>query len=433
MCSDRIYRATAVMALLCVVVPVVTEGSQRQEGKSDTCGPLALKTCLMLLGEEVEASACADLAETSDAGETTMGGLAAAAEKLGQNVLSLRLSPAELAALNHPAILHVSYPQATEHFSVFSACQHGTFHLINPTVSLARELLSEQQLESIWDGRCIVFTEHPARDKLSLTWMRSDLYLSVLCGLAMACAASRIAVRKTHWTAPMAWAAGLVMLVGVGVLLGLSGIPWRQPNEVLTLGMHSLDLGDLPAGSPAGHDTWLANTSSRTLSIDAKRTRASCSCLRVSVDREELSGGERGVLKLRLAPRQRLGPFAYRAYVVTADPTLVQTLTVRGNVIGPGKAFPPRLYFGRIRPGEVVTRTFEYVPMYPGCKAVDVMSNSPVVSCRLLQSTRGVIMVGVSLVAPSTGGAFQGSIYLTVNDLEETKIELPVDGVVVAD
>lgn len=422
-------RYTVVLSLLCLTLFNCAEGSERRPHKEDTCGPLALKTCLMLFGHAVEASVCADLAGTDAAGSTTMAGLAKASRQLGRKVLGVRLAPRELATLNRPAILHTSYPDAKEHFCVFACYRDGRFELIDPTRSPAREILSEKQLGLVWDGTCIVFAQHPLLDRITVVLLRFGEYLALLSGLALGGCIAAVG-RKNHSVGKAALlSAPLLIVVGVGVAVGFGGTSPVKSKESLVLGMDVLDVGDISVGAPVVRDTWLANVGRAAIRIDDGKTKGSCACLKVTTTDQDLSPGEKSILKLRMAPKRRLGPFAHEVYVATHDRQRPQTLIVRGNAVGPGVAFPPRLYLGHVCPGEIVNRTFVYVAKCRDCEVLGVEGGSGVIACSVSQTKRGAVRVGVSVKAPDAGG-FAGSVRLVMRDLEETEIEVPFEGVV---
>ena len=111
----------ALGAVLCLGSPEPAEARNGQKGLAQTpaqsCGPLALAKALYLLGHSVDASRCAERVRTAADGSTTMAGLVSAARSLGETAIGMRLSPAELALVNRPAILHVRLPHASEHSS----------------------------------------------------------------------------------------------------------------------------------------------------------------------------------------------------------------------------------------------------------------------------------------------------------------------------
>jgi hypothetical protein len=383
----------------------------------------------MLFGDVVEARVCADLAGADAGGSTTMAGLARAARQLGRKVLGVHLAPGELATLNRPAILHTSYPDAKEHFCVFACYRDGRFELIDPTRSLARELLSEKQLGLIWDGTCIVFAERPLADTITLLLLRFGKYLAVLSGLAMGACIVTVGPKNRRVGKAALLSVPLLIVVGLGVAVGFGGMSAAKSKESLVLGMDVLDVGDISIGAPVVRDTWLANVGRAAIKIDDGKTKGSCACLKVTTTDQDLSPGEKSVLKLRMAPKRRLGPFAHKAYVATHDRQRPQSLVVRGKAVGPGVAFPPRLYLGHVRPGEIVDRTFVYVGKYRDCEVLDVEGDAGVLACSLLERKRGAVTVGVSVKAPDAG-AFAGSVRLVVRDLEERQIEEPFEGVV---
>lgn len=431
------------VALLPLVLFSAADGAQgKSGGREESCGPLALQTCMMLLGRPVEARVCADLAGTDERGNTTMAGLATASRQLGRHVVSVNLTGRELALLNRPAILHVSYPNAPEHFSVFACYRDGRFELVNPTLGPPRELLSEQQLRLIWDGRCLVFSKSSLFDRMKLVSIRLGKYVAAFCGLAVGYGVVIVIRRKRDMqkaTTAGAWKriimSGSLLLVisGAVVQAASSEVSLAKPKHSLVLGMDVLDLGDHPIGAAMVRDTWFANVGQGSFEIDKKRTKASCSCLRVTASNDTLSHGEKGVLSLRLAPRRLRGEFEYQVCVATDQEEKPQTLAVKGNVVGPGVAFPPRLYFGRVHPRETRTRVFVYVAKYPDCEVLCVESSSPAIKCSVLQTRPGLVKVGVSLVELPGDGPFSGCIRLVLRDRAERVIEVPYDGTVVQD
>jgi hypothetical protein len=226
----------------------------------------------------------------------------------------------------------------------------------------------------------------------------------------------------------------LVLMVSGSVMQVVStNLSLPRPRQCLLLGMDVLDIGELPVGTPVMHDSWLANAGHGVLKIDGKRTRASCSCLKVKVGKETLAAGEKSALTLRLAPRRQLGKFLYMADVAADQPGEGRILEVRGNVVGPGATCPPRLYFGRVRPGQSLMRTFLYVARHPNARVIRVESDSSIVKPRILSSKSGTAEIGVSLVEWPGPGAFRGRIRLVVADLEEREIEVPFEGIIVQD
>jgi predicted double-glycine peptidase len=431
------------VALLPLVLFGTAGGEQKVvRPREDSCGPLALRTCLALLSQEVDAGTCADLAGTDEKGTTTMAGLVKASRQLGRKVLSLHLKAKDLALLDWPAILHTSYPNAPEHFSVFAGVRDGRHMLINPTLDTAREMLSEEQLSAVWDGRCILFLRHPFGDKAKVVLLRGGRYAAVVFGLLIGyCAAVGIGKKQGIGTRAgselrtwlLTGGALVLMTSGAGIQAAFADLSFLKPRQSLLLGMDVLDTGDLPLGAPVLHDSWLTNAGREVLKIDNKRIRNSCACLQVRTGKEVLAPGEKGVLTLRLAPRNRLGQFEYMAHVAADRPGEGRILEVRGNVVGPGATCPPRLYFGRVRPGQTLTRTFVYVARYSNGRVLRLESDSPLVEARILSSKSGTAEIGVSLVEWPGPGEFRGRIRLVVADLEEREIEIPFEGTLVQD
>ncbi len=430
MCPQSNIRHVLVLIMLYPVCVGCAKGASKEVERWNSCGPLALKTCLELVGQSVEAPMCADLANTTEQGVTTMQGLVGAARRLGQNARGMQLTERELAVLNRPAILHVSYPDAKDHFCVFASYRNGGFELIDPARGVAREMLSQEELSLLWDGKCVVFFRSPIVDTAKMICVHFASYLAVACGLAVGCCVAIVLRRRPEHRCVLTWGSLFLMMMGAIAYVGTRCTLSLESKHSLVFGTDVVDFGDVPVGTPMVRNISYANTGRGVIRIDREKTKASCSCVEVIPSEEVLRGGQEGMLSIHVSPRRHLGVFEYRVYLATHDKQKPQTLVVRGNSVGPGVAFPPRLYFSNVKPRQDVNRTVIYVPRYPTYRVLRVESSSPAVECSMVQNRLGFAMIGISLRKLPDRGVFSGTIRLIVKDPEEAVAEVPFEGIV---
>ena len=414
----------------------------------DSCGPLALKTAMSVCGRQVSIEECAQLAETDPNGVTTLAGLQRAAQALGRSGISMHLTPAELALLRCPAILHVSLPGAQEHFVVYTHKTGGLFEVIDPTAQMAKIHVTGSQLELMWDGDCVVLSRHAKLKSLQAAIYRARGMLALVIGSAAGILVTALISRRlacfaedcvtslpslTHKAVllvPSVLGCFLMAMAAVG-LCCLNGSELLRKDPSLVIGASTLDVGDLKWGESRATSIWVSNEGPDTLRFPENAIMSSCSCLSGTLLDSEMGEGEKCTLRIGLGSQRKVGPFKYSMYIHANDPTGGQVLTIRGRVNDvAGVVYPPGLYFGRLGEGENIEKYLSYVIRRPGIYIREIASDLPFVQCRFARADDDTFRLKVSLTATGHPGPFRGTLTIETNDShpDGKKIEVPFSG-----
>lgn len=420
------------------------------EKVANSCGPRSLATVLSLLGYSVDHSRCATLSGTDDKGTTTLAGLLTATRALGKSAKGMCLTPQELALINRPAILHVCLPNEEDHFVVFTSSDGVSFELIDPTRNNARETYTANQLRLMWKGNCLVFTHRPFWDLMKISVWRARGIVTALCGMIFGILVAVLTIAKlsqSHWvffdrhltTTCKLVIGGLALLVIIAPIVAMSNVRAIANEAALThktqlvLGASTLNLGEVEWGLPFKTSIWFGNYGSSTLTINSKKIKTSCSCVRSSISKSELHAGDKGYLQIKLSPPRKMGPFRYSVYIPSNDPQKKNSvLVIKGQVTGPGGVvYPPRLYFGHLDNLEEAHKSLVYIVRQPGVEVLRVTTNSPFITCSF-EPYSSVFKVHTLLTKLPKSGAFDGSIRIITNDPmpEYREIVVPFHGIV---
>ena len=419
----------------------------------ESCGPRSLNAALSLLGHSVDIYRCAELAGTDDNGVTTMAGLLSASRVLSKPAKGMHLSPKELALINNPALLHVSLPDAKEHFMVFASSDGINFELIDPLSKSTdiRQFYTADQLRLMWKGDCLVFTPRPLLTSIKIGLWRARGVITVLGGLIVGMLGATIVIAKLskyHYSflnmnrtmSRRFVVAAISMLVVIGVvvcsILVLINNHYHSNNPNLVLGITSLNIGKIKLGKSFQTSIWLCNFGKGNLEIDKKKIKKSCKCIGVELSKYELSSGEKTQMKIRLNPPRKLAPFEYSVFIPSSnykEQSKPSFIKIKGQVIGPGGiVYPPRLYFDRISNTEEVRKELAYIVRRDGVKILNVTSDSPFVTCNF-QRISHTFKIEVLLTKLPKLGPFNGIIKIVTNDPDPdyTEIKIPFYGEVI--
>ena len=434
--------------LLCALVQN-TSHTVLSDKAVNSCGPLAIRTVMSVLGHPIDIARCAELAGTDPNGVTTLAGIQSAAEALGQSCKGMRLGPNELTFINCPAILHVSTPSAEDHFVVFTSSNRNLFELIDPSRGEQKNLYTADQLHLMWKGNCIVFTENAFWVSVLAGTYRARGIITAIVGAALGIFAalsmasclsrySRLSLDSMTASSRKSTvvALGLVTMVAAGIaFLGMRTIGNNQSKEKgprLILGATVLNIGNVEWGKSVASSIWVSNGGSSMLNIDKKKIMTSCSCVRATISQEELARHDKAELGVKLKAPGRVGPFEYSVYIPSNEPEGGKILVVKGRVTGRGGVvYPPQLYFGRVESTEKVRKSLFYILRQRDIKVVDVTSDSPFVVCEFNRPNAGSFEINVSLAEFPKPGPFEGTIKITTNDPEGRDVIVPFSGIAI--
>jgi len=412
---------------------------------TESCGPSALAITLSLLGHSVESDAYAKLAETDEKGNTTLAGLKKAADALGISAVGMQLTPEELARINHPAILHVMLPGDDGHFVVFASSDGKLYELIDPNNGGTKDSVTAEQLKLLWEGRCLVFTPRPLLTSITVSLTRADGMITCFGGAIVGILLAVFGVGHSlrhygHRISAMArrsLASILAALVSVALiasaiasskLLSLRNGRSKPDGPRLVLASSVIDVGTVAWKQRITRKTWIGNSGRGTLSIDKKRLRASCSCVRTSLSGTELDEGEKGELRIGLTA-SRIGPFRYSILIPSNDPKeAMHAVLLKGKAVGPAAmVYPLRLYFEWKNGKEQASRSLTYAALRPGIKVLEATSDSDLVKCNIQSTPLGTYSIDVSVAKSPGPGAFENSVRIVTNN-PEADIRVPLYG-----
>ena len=454
---DRYQTKLHIMVFMIIFYPVLacaqaqnTYHTKLGDKAVNSCGPLALRTAISLLGKSVDIAECAELAGTDPNGMTTLAGLQSAAQALGWSTKGMRLTTEGLAFIGGPAILHVCLPTAKDHFMVFASRKGDFFDLIDPTQGEQKTRYTAEQLGLMWEGDCIVFTPNPFMASVKAGVYRTRGMITIVVGIVLGIFAavsissglSRHVCFSFDSITGAARKSIVVVLLSVAfvaatiTVLGAMTIGNRRPKvggPRLTIGTTVLNLGDVDIGKGFAASIWVRNDGRGTLRIDKDGIMSSCSCVRATVSEFELSDGCKAELRVSLKPAKRIGPFEHSLYIPSNDPQGGRVLFVKGQVSGlGGVVYPPCLYFGRIASVEGVRKSLSYILRHEDIRVLEVQSDSPWVVCEFDQRSPEAFEIRVSLAELPKPGVFDGTIRIATNDPypQGREIVVPFSGVV---
>jgi hypothetical protein len=176
---------------------------------------------------------------------------------------------------------------------------------------------------------------------------------------------------------------------------------------------------------------WAANAGRKELHIRDNAIKASCACVKAKVGQATLPAGAKQPLRVYVGPKAELGPFQHSVYIPCDEPAGGKVLTIRGRVVGPGVADPPRLYFGVSGDGgREATKTFFHIGRYTDTEVTGATSDSPHVRCRLVRQRVGYAEFEASVTAWPTTGRLEGTMTITTTDPGRAEVQVPFSATV---
>jgi hypothetical protein len=435
-------------AAVCVLFPIigVTAGDRTGRKAEESCGPQALAAAFSMLGKEVNLSQCATLAGTDANGLTAMAGLEDAARSLGATVRGVRLTPDELGMLNRVAILHVTMPRLANHYIVFRSVKDGLFEIIDPSRTRLPQYYTREQLVLMWDGACLLFSRWPLTDLARVSVRRWSAPLVVCAAGCLGFILARLLWRRMLWGREgrpcsrsevrlfVAGSSGLAALscavvMGLLIAMAVRSLCTDKHGQLL-LGTSVLELGDVPRGEPIQVDTWVANIGRTSIHVKQPAIRTSCSCAKAEVQESVLPPGTKQRMRIAIGAKAKPGPFEHSIFIPSDDPSGGRVLWVKGNIVGPGVAYPPQLHFvvrGNVQNGRL--KNFVYIGESPETRITRITCDVPYVRCRLLDEKPGIARFEAMLTDLPAADHFNGMITIDTSDASRAEVRIPFSGV----
>jgi hypothetical protein len=199
------------------------------------------------------------------------------------------------------------------------------------------------------------------------------------------------------------------------------------------LGTSVVELGNIPRGEPAEVDVWVANAGRRELQVNEPGIRTSCACVKTKIQESLLLPGAKQPMRISIGPKAKTGAFEHSIYIPCDDRTGGGVLVVRGNIVGPGVAYPPQLYFRVANDDlEKARKSFFYLGEYPDTRVTGVTCDCPYIKCRLVQEKPGLARFEANLTGLPVTESFDGTITISTTDPSRDKVSIPFSGVVSA-
>jgi hypothetical protein len=413
----------------------------------EACGPVALREALSLLACDVNATECADLAGTDVNGVTPMEGLLRAAQSLKVPARALHLTPHELALIDAPAILHASLPRDRDHFVVFRGAKDARLDISDPSNKVHSMLLTPSQLGLMWDGRCVVFARQPRWAVLKVSVHRARTVLAGAAGLALGIVGAsyvlaRMAKRgRTDDSGARRERTVLVRMVGIGaaasVVLLLLYV-WTAPQRLrgsspVLLGADVLDLGEIDWMTSSVTSLWISNQGQGPVEVYNGKIQSSSAWIRARASKPNLAPGAKGELKITVRPQRKVGPFAHSVLIPFSGNAGVAPLKIRGSVSGPGTAYPPRLYLGRVKPRQALHRKLFYFARKPDAHVREIRCGSHPVEAHFVSRNAFVTEIEVVLSAPTAAGTLRDALEIITDDRPQARVVVPLEGTVLSE
>ena len=331
------------------------------------CGPLSLLEVCQLYGIKANVKELSVLSKTEARG-TSFQGLFEASQQKGLQPIALRLTVDELAQRESPAILHVN----ENHFFVVKKIERDDVHILDPPKK--PYIISRNRLAEMWKGKSLCF-EKPIPD--------------------------------------------------------YHGISILGPEELI------YDIGTVQLQDAVIQTFHIANLTNSPYTVS--RIDSSCTCSTASLQIGTIipSKVTKSVaMKISLSETSSQFEESMKIYVDDSEkPRYI--LTLRGIVKPPLRLSPRTIYVGKIARMEIVERQATLIAGEGRTVRISsIETSTPAIAVKPLNSEQNTnqiilhIIVSGTLLESSVSNIFDENITVYTDDLEQPRLELPVQGMI---
>ncbi|MBM4268087.1 MAG: DUF1573 domain-containing protein [Deltaproteobacteria bacterium] len=248
--------------------------------------------------------------------------------------------------------------------------------------------------------------------------------LVVAVGL-YACGRAKVPIRGRSGEAPAAPAA---QAAPVAVPVPTPAVA-ETPGALPPSSSEVHDFGVVPVGALVHHVFTIDNPSDQPLKL--KLDQKECGCTSAMIPGGIIAPGTSGWVELSLDTTRITGRGSWSVTLETGSASRPEiVLALQGTVVPDIAASPDRVFFGRLRRGEIVSKVVE-VEVAEGVSTTRVSKDGPfrVRATRLGAPRRG-IRLDVTLAAQGPSGPFDYEIKVETNSPRQPYIVIPVLGLV---
>lgn len=195
------------------------------------------------------------------------------------------------------------------------------------------------------------------------------------------------------------------------------------PGGTIKFESTTVDLGSINDDKPVAHEFKFTNTGTVPLVIQS--VQGSCGCTVPALQKKEYAPGESGAIKVEYNPHNRRGKQHTNVTVTSNDPANPQLkLDIHSNVIPQIQIDPPIVNFAQVDRGQAATQIVTVSSRTPDLKVVEVTSNSPTVTAKLLEVKEGTLdgaavkqyPIEISITPSAAAGQIQSMISIRTTD-----------------
>ena len=411
--------------------------SDRKTSFTQSCGANCLSIAMLLLGRDVSAEKCIELADVDPGtGRTSLAKLLRAVKSLGQDAVGMNLSPQELALINKPAILHVFPPPGERHFVVFSKMNGRSFELleISADVGPQKQVYTADQLELLWDGDCLVLSDKRLYSTFIIFAWRCRYAFAVLIGVFAGTAVWRVMKKRVcgfvsnGLVLRLATGFAVVTLCLIAIVVGPTIT--KNSKSDLVVGAHAINVGELEWSKGwRGPVCWLKNNGHKPLHIDSTSIKRSCTCILAHSSQSIIEPGKEAYLELHIRGQRKAGSFEHSVWLpANGEYYECNRLTVQGHVVGHTVTYPPQVLFEACTTGH--KRRIVCLVRKPNIAIYDVHSDLPFLSCTSRPCELGY-EIEVALTEVPEQEKFEGNVIIVISDDDPSfrELKIPVYGI----
>lgn len=195
------------------------------------------------------------------------------------------------------------------------------------------------------------------------------------------------------------------------------------------------DFGEMNNTEFVEHDYPIRNEGQTSLEITD--VRASCGCTAVKPSQDVIPPGGEASIRARLDLRGRMGMQVKTITVNSNDPqTPSLVLQLKGTALQVLRAEPSSLFFGRVEPGAVRSRTFDVVSGRGPIQIVSFRTDNPGLQVAPVAAEPGADgsrhRYELTLDPALPEGNVSGSVFVKTDLADQPEIAIPVAAYVVA-
>mgnify|MGYP003590923786 CR=1 FL=1 len=227
-------------------------------------------------------------------------------------------------------------------------------------------------------------------------------------------------------------------LVAAALIILPAGAQEPLPAEALapkiTCAEPVFDFGDKVNTDFVEHDYPIRNEG--TLSLEIRGVQASCGCTAVKPSQDVIPPGGEAAIHARLDLRGRGGLQAKTITVLSNDPqTPSLILQLKGNAVQALRAQPSTIFFGRIGPDGVRSRTFEIVSAQGPMQIKDFRADNPGLLVTPIPAEAGadgsIHRFELKLADSLPEGDVKGSVFVQTDLAGQPGLTIPVAAFIV--